>query len=78
MSEKKHILVVEDEHHLAVGIKFNLQADNYDVTVADDGRLALKIISESGHNKCSIRGCMRTLQKNSDLWSAKVWEPFLL
>lgn len=47
MSEKKHILVVEDEHHLAVGIKFNLQADNYDVTVADDGRLALKIISES-------------------------------
>lgn len=47
MSEKKHILVVEDEHHLAIGIKFNLEADNYDVTVADDGRLALKIISEN-------------------------------
>lgn len=46
MSDKKHILVVEDEHHLAIGIKFNLEADNYEVTVADDGRLALKIISE--------------------------------
>lgn len=48
MNERnKHILVVEDEHHLAVGIKFNLEAEGYDVTVADDGRLALKIISES-------------------------------
>ena len=47
MSDKYHILVVEDEHHLAVGIKFNLEAENYDVTVADDGRLALKIISEA-------------------------------
>ncbi|MDG2012578.1 MAG: response regulator transcription factor [Pirellulaceae bacterium] len=47
MSDKYHILVVEDEHHLAVGIKFNLEAENYDVTVANDGRRALKIISEA-------------------------------
>ena len=47
MSSKKHILVVEDEHHLAVGIQFNLEAEKYDVTVAEDGLLALRIISES-------------------------------
>jgi two-component system OmpR family response regulator len=45
MSKKKHILVVEDEHHLAVGIKFNLEAEEYRVTVADDGVKALRVIS---------------------------------
>ncbi len=46
-SEQKHILVVEDEHHLAVGIKFNLEAEGYRVTVADDGRVALETIAET-------------------------------
>lgn len=45
MSDKKHILVVEDEHHLAIGIKFNLEAEDYEVTVADDGKKALEMIS---------------------------------
>ena len=31
-TEKKHIVVVEDEEHLAVGIKFNLEAEGYRVT----------------------------------------------
>jgi len=44
--DKKHILVVEDEHHLAVGIKYNLEAEGYQVTVAEDGRLALQVVSE--------------------------------
>ncbi len=47
MSDCKHILVVEDEHHLAVGIKFNLEAEGYEVTVAGDGRRGLQLISES-------------------------------
>ena len=29
---QKHILIVEDEEHLAVGIKFNLEAEGYRVT----------------------------------------------
>jgi DNA-binding response OmpR family regulator len=42
----KHILVVEDERHLAVGIKFNLEADGYRVTTAGDGQTALRIFDE--------------------------------
>jgi two-component system OmpR family response regulator len=42
----KHILVVEDERHLAVGIKFNLEAEGYRVTVVGDGASALKLFEE--------------------------------
>jgi len=43
----KQILVVEDEQHLAVGIKYNLEAEGYRVTVAGDGRAALKAVEDS-------------------------------
>ena len=36
-----HILVVEDEEHLAFGIKFNLEAEGHAVTVVADGQTAL-------------------------------------
>ncbi|HEY1066229.1 MAG TPA: response regulator transcription factor [Pirellulales bacterium] len=39
--DTKHILVVEDEHHLAFGIKYNLEAEGYRVTVHGDGPSAL-------------------------------------
>jgi two-component system alkaline phosphatase synthesis response regulator PhoP len=42
----KHILVVEDEQHLAIGLKFNLEAEGYRVTATGDGPSALKIIDE--------------------------------
>jgi DNA-binding response OmpR family regulator len=35
------ILLVEDEHHLAQGLCFNLEADGHDVTVTGDGEKAL-------------------------------------
>jgi two-component system alkaline phosphatase synthesis response regulator PhoP len=35
------ILVVEDEEHLAYGIKFNLEAEGHAVTTASDGQAAL-------------------------------------
>ena len=35
------ILVVEDEHHLAQGLSFNLEADGHQVKVASDGETAL-------------------------------------
>ncbi len=34
---RSHILVVEDERHLGVGIKFNLEAEGYRVTLVEDG-----------------------------------------
>jgi two-component system OmpR family response regulator len=44
MPGPQHILVVEDERHLAVGIKFNLEAEGYRVTTLADGPSALKAI----------------------------------
>src|SRR5262245_59990655 len=42
----KHVLVVEDEQHLAFGIKYNLEAEGYEVSPADDGPTALRLIEE--------------------------------
>ncbi len=43
----KHILVVEDEAHLAIGIKYNLEAEGYLVTMVGDGPSALKFFAEN-------------------------------
>jgi two-component system, OmpR family, alkaline phosphatase synthesis response regulator PhoP len=42
----KHILVVEDERHLAVGIKFNLEGEGYRVTTVGSGPAALELLEE--------------------------------
>lgn len=42
--DKKCILVVEDEPHLAVGIQFNLEAEGYQVISVGDGPKALQAI----------------------------------
>ena len=39
-----HILVVDDEEHLAVGIKFNLEAEGFQVTVATSGIEAMNAV----------------------------------
>ena len=36
-ANQKHILVVDDEEHLAIGIKFNLEAEGYVVTAVGNG-----------------------------------------
>ena len=36
------ILLVEDEEHLAAGIRFNLELDGYEVETIDDGLRALE------------------------------------
>src|ERR1700722_604564 len=41
------VLVVEDEAHLAEGLRFNLQAEGYAVEVTSDGEAALKRLLES-------------------------------
>ena len=38
------ILIVEDELHLAEGLRFNLEADNFEVEIAADGEAALSIL----------------------------------
>lgn len=39
-----HILLVEDEEHLAVGIKFNLEAEGFSVTAVGNGPAALNVV----------------------------------
>lgn len=46
MSRTAHILVVDDESHLADGIRENLQAEGYDTAVAYDGAAGLDRIRE--------------------------------
>src|SRR5580700_2752871 len=41
------VLVVEDEAHLAEGLRFNLQAEGYGVEVIGDGESALKRLQET-------------------------------
>ena len=41
-----HILLVEDEQHLAFGITFNLEAEGHTVTAAGDGQTALAALDE--------------------------------
>lgn len=36
-----HILIVEDEQHLAAGLRYNLEAEKYEVTTVDSGEDAL-------------------------------------
>ncbi len=38
------ILIVEDEQHLAEGMRFNLEAENFAVQIAGDGAAALRLL----------------------------------
>jgi DNA-binding response OmpR family regulator len=40
------ILIVEDEKHLADGLKFNLESDGFEVECAEDGEAALEILRD--------------------------------
>lgn len=50
--DAKRILVVEDEQHLADGLRFNLEAEGYAVETVGDGESALQLLLEaSGDNE---------------------------
>lgn len=44
------VLIVEDEKHLAEGLRFNLEAEGYEVTLASDGETALELILQEGRS----------------------------
>ncbi|QPJ63868.1 MAG: response regulator transcription factor [Candidatus Nitronauta litoralis] len=71
--KKKRILVVEDEAHLAKGLKFNLTREGYDVELAGDGDLALEGYKTGGFDmmildlmlpKLGGLEVVRTIRKN--------------
>lgn len=45
-ADKPHILIVEDERHIGIGLKFNCEAEGYRATLVGDGLNALRLISE--------------------------------
>ncbi len=44
------ILIVEDEAHIADGLKFNLEAEGFDAEIAQDGQLALEMIGSDSYD----------------------------
>lgn len=47
LGSRPHILVVEDERHLAEGLKFNLEAEGYRASLAPDGESALALLARA-------------------------------
>jgi two-component system, OmpR family, alkaline phosphatase synthesis response regulator PhoP len=43
------VLIVEDEEHLATGLRFNLEAEGYEVELTDSGERALQSLMETPH-----------------------------
>ena len=46
MKTLNSVLIVEDEKHLADGLRFNLEAEGYEVETAADGETALRLLLE--------------------------------
>jgi len=44
---KGHVLIVEDDAHIADGLRFNLEAEGYEVSLAPDGRQAVGQLTAS-------------------------------
>jgi DNA-binding response OmpR family regulator len=42
------ILIVEDEQHIADGLRFNLEAEGFEIELAADGKIALDILKANG------------------------------
>jgi DNA-binding response OmpR family regulator len=42
------ILIVEDERHLAEGLRFNLEAEGYDVDVVENGEATIEMLGATG------------------------------
>lgn len=47
ITNKPKILLAEDEENLALGLEYNLTEEGYTVTIAKDGREALKLFDEN-------------------------------
>ena len=50
----KRVLIVEDEQHLADGLRFNLEAEGYDAQVVDTGEAALRQLLGPGDQRFDL------------------------
>lgn len=44
---KPHILIVEDERHIGLPLKFNCDAEGYDATLVEDGPSAIRLLEQN-------------------------------
>lgn len=51
---RPRILIVEDEAHLAEGIRFNLEQEGYDATVVGDGRAAVELLTDASRGAFDV------------------------
>jgi two-component system alkaline phosphatase synthesis response regulator PhoP len=54
MTASPRILIVEDEQHLADGLKFNLDAEGYEADVVDTGEAALERLLGPGREQYNL------------------------
>ena len=52
--EKEAVLIVEDERHLAAGLRFNLEAEGYEVETVADGESALALLARDSARFAAI------------------------
>ncbi len=46
---KRKVLIVEDEAHIGIGIKYNCEAEGFDATLVGDGPSALQLFADNPH-----------------------------
>jgi len=77
------VLIVEDEAHLAKGLRFNLEAEGHAVEVSGDGEDALELLLQRGENFDAIVLDVMLPGKDgfavaAELRAAKHFEPILM
>lgn len=75
------ILIVEDEKHLAEGLRFNLEADGYGVACAYDGEQGLEILKEQSFDAIVLDVMMpkkNGFEVAEELRAAKDYTPILM
>ena len=84
MTTPPHILIVEDEEHLAQGLRFNLEAEGYRATVSGDGESALELLRGNGRGAVDaivldvmLPGC-DGFQVAEELRAAEDYTPILM
>ena len=80
---KERVLVVEDDASIALGLRINLEAEGYDVVVAEDGEEGLSLamssspdthLSASSSSQLSCAGCTNVAGLSAEA-SAAVQSP---
>ncbi len=77
-----HILIVEDERHLAQGLRFNLEAEGFTVTLAETGEAALELLSNEHYADLMVLDVMLPgksgFEVADELRQAKNYLPILM